>query len=156
MNWQVKTFDELTVKELYGILMLRSEVFVLEQNCVYQDVDNKDEKCHHIFLEENGEIVAYTRAIPKNIMYSIPSIGRVVVKKTHRHIGISQELVLRGITCIEENFNEKDIVIHAQAHLQNFYAEAGFFTISNEFLEDDIPHVRMLKSENKNLEFQKF
>lgn len=155
MNWQVKKFDELNVSQLYNILMLRSEVFVVEQNCIYQDVDDKDKHCYHIFLEENDNVIAYTRAIPPNIMYSIPSLGRVVVKKTHRHVGISQQLLLEGIKCIEKNFGVEDIVIHAQAHLEKFYNGVGFFGISEKFLEDDIPHIKMLKSQNKNLKFDK-
>ncbi len=161
LKWHTKNFQELTATEVYDIAQLRNEVFIVEQKCIYLDLDDIDRVSHHVFLQEidpinnTSQIVAYTRAIPKNIKYTIPSLGRVVVKENRRHIGISQELLLQGIKCIEDKFGDKDIVIHAQAHLEKYYNQAGFLCISDKFMEDDIPHIKMLKSEDKDLKFDK-
>lgn len=146
MKWKLKKFEELNTKELYEILKLRSEVFVVEQNCVYQDVDSKDERSYHLFLEENNMIVAYLRIIPRGISYEEVSIGRVIVKKTHRGSKLAREMMLNAIDFIQSTMNEGYIRISAQAYLVDFYKSVGFKEVSEIYLEDDIPHIEMLYS----------
>ena len=149
MIWKIKSFDELENKELYKILNLRSEVFVVEQECPFNDCDGKDEECYHLYLENNDKILAYLRVVKKGISYSETSIGRVVVSKEVRKKGIAKELMLRGITFIEEELKENEIRISAQVYLVDFYKSLGFVEVSDVYLEDDIPHIEMLYKKNK-------
>lgn len=144
MNWKIKKFNELNVEEIYKILGLRNEVFIVEQECAYMDCDNKDFNSYHLFAEENGEIVAYLRILEKGISYDEISIGRVVVKKDYRGRGISREMMLKAIEFVENNLNEDIIKIQAQSYLLNFYGSLGFKGISSEYLEDNIPHIDMI------------
>ncbi|MGL5329009.1 MAG: GNAT family N-acetyltransferase [Peptostreptococcaceae bacterium] len=144
MKWKIKKFEELSTKELYEILKLRAEVFVVEQNCVYQDVDSKDEKSYHLFLEENNTLVAYSRIIPRKISYDEVSIGRVIIKKAHRGSGLAKEMMLNAIDFIKNSMNEESIRISAQAYLIDFYKSVGFKEVSEIYLEDDIEHIEML------------
>ena len=144
MTWNFKRFEELKVEELYKILALRNEIFIVEQECAYLDCDHKDLKAYHLFAEENGEIIACSRILEKGVSYDEVSIGRVAVKKKYRGQGISREMMLKAIAFIEDNLNETTIKIQAQAYLLNFYSSFGFKEISEEYLEDNIPHVDML------------
>ncbi len=144
MNWTIKKFKELNVEEIYKILALRNEVFIVEQECPYLDCDNKDLNSYHLFLKKNGDIVAYLRIIEKGISYSEVSIGRVAVNKSYRGKGISRKMMLKAIEFIENNLNEYSIKIQAQAYLLNFYSSLGFKAVSQEYLEDNIPHIDML------------
>ena len=144
MNYKIKRFSELTTKELYEILKVRAEVFVVEQNCVYQDLDSKDEVAFHLFLEDNGEIISYLRILPKGISYSETSIGRVLTKDTYRKKGLSKEMIQKAIDFIRQNLEEKEIKISAQVYLQNFYGNFGFKPTSDTYLEDGIEHIEML------------
>ena len=144
MNYNIKKFSELENNELYQILELRSEVFVVEQNCAYNDVDNKDQDAYHLLLEDNKKIVAGLRILKKGVSYDQISIGRVVVSKTHRGLGIAKEMMLKAIEFIENDLNEKEIKISAQAYLIEFYKSIGFVEVSQVYLEDDIPHIDML------------
>lgn len=144
MNWKIKKFEELELKEMYKILALRNEIFIVEQECPYQDCDGKDEKSYHLFAEENGEIVAYSRIIEKGVSYDEISIGRVTVKKSYRGKGISREMISKAIEFIEKDLNETNIKIQAQAYLLNFYKSFGFKEVSQEYLEDNIPHIDMV------------
>lgn len=144
MNWKIKSFEELKNKELYNILNLRSEVFVVEQECPFNDCDGNDENCYHLYLEENEEILAYLRIVQKGISYDEMSIGRVVVSKGARGRGIARKLMLKGIEFIEKELNENEIRISAQAYLVDFYKSLGFEEVSEVYLEDNIPHVEML------------
>ena len=144
MNWKIEKFNDLTTNELYEILRLRSEVFVVEQDCVYDDCDNKDQKAHHLFLEDNNKIIAGLRILNKGVSYDEISIGRVVVSKEYRKKGISREMMRKAIDFIENNLNENEIRISAQAYLVNFYKSIGFKEVSKEYLEDNIPHIEML------------
>lgn len=144
MNWKIKSFEELKNKELYKILNLRSEVFVVEQECPFNDCDGSDEKCYHLYLEENDEILAYLRIVEKGISYDEISIGRVVVSKDARGRGIARKLMLKGIEFIEKELNENEIRISAQAYLVDFYKSLGFEEVSEVYLEDNIPHLEML------------
>ncbi len=144
MNWKIKSFEELTTKELYEILKIRSEVFVVEQTCPYLDPDGKDYESYHLFLEENDEIVGYSRIIPKGISYNEVSIGRVIVNEKYRGKKIAKEMMIKAIEFVKNTMNDNTIRISAQAHLTNFYQSVGFKEVSEIYLEDDIPHVEML------------
>jgi len=144
MNWKIKKFKELKLEEIYKILELRNEVFIVEQECAYQDCDGKDENSYHLFIEKNGKIIAYLRILEKGVSYDEISIGRVSVHKCYRGKGISREMMLKAIEFIEQSLNENHIKIQAQSYLLNFYKSLGFKEISNEYLEDNIPHIDML------------
>lgn len=144
MEYKIKTFDELTNKELYSILRLRSEIFVVEQNCIYQDMDNKDLKAYHLMAVDKGELVAYLRILNKGVSYKETSIGRVVVKKEYRRRKLGLEIINRAIDYIKDIMKENEIRISAQVYAKNLYKKAGFKEVSEEYLEDDIPHVEML------------
>ncbi|MDS0524800.1 GNAT family N-acetyltransferase [Clostridium sp. SHJSY1] len=146
MDWILKKFKELNSEDMYKILRLRSEVFVIEQECIYEDCDGKDEKSYHLYLKNNGQIIAYLRILPKNISYKEMSIGRVVVKKSYRGHSIASDMLKRAIQFIEKELNETEIRISAQAHLINFYGNLGFKQTSDKYLEDGIPHIEMLYS----------
>ena len=144
MNYNIKKFSELENNELYQILELRCEVFVVEQNCAYNDVDNKDQDAYHLLLEDNKKIVAGLRILKKGVSYDQISIGRVVVNKEYRGRGIAKDMMLKAIEFIENNLGEKEIKISAQAYLIDFYKSIGFVEVSQVYLEDDIPHIDML------------
>jgi ElaA protein len=142
MKWFQKTFEELTSEELYSILLLRTEVFVVEQDCVYQDIDNKDQKAIHLFATENETVVAYARIFKAGDYFKEASIGRVVVKPTHRRLSLGIEVMKKSIKFMEKH-NYGSIHISAQKYLQNFYEGFGFRQVTDEYLEDDIPHIGM-------------
>ena len=141
MKLVTKHFHELTTTELYEILKSRAEIFVVEQNCIYQDLDNIDYRSLHIFYESNGKIVAYLRAFEKDSTKKIVQIGRVLTL-THG-IGLGGKLLKEGITQIKEKWNPSSIYIEAQCYATGFYEREGFVISSDEFLEDGIPHVEM-------------
>ena len=141
--WKTKTFDELLTQELYQILRLRSEVFVVEQNCVYQDIDNKDQKALHLFGIVEGEIIAYSRLFKPGDYFEFSSIGRVVVAEKHRDKNFGHELIDQSILEINRRFNVQNITISAQLYLKKFYESHGFVATSETYLEDDIPHIEM-------------
>jgi len=142
-----RLFSELTTTELYGILQLRSEVFVVEQDCVYQDVDDKDQKALHVIGFKNDKIVAYTRIFKPDDYFSKASIGRVVVAKNERSYGYGHVILKHTIEAIKDNFNETSIKISAQMYLKKFYESHNFKKVGEEYLEDGIPHIGMLKNE---------
>ena len=144
----VKKFSELSIEELYQILRLRSEVFVVEQNCVYQDLDNKDQISVHIFIKEKNEIVAYTRIFKSGDYYKNPSIGRVVVSKKNRGKELGKKIMISSIDYIQENLKGDKIELSAQKYLDKFYKDLGFYKIGEDYLEDGIPHQRMIKEIN--------
>ncbi|MCA0958679.1 GNAT family N-acetyltransferase [Muricauda ruestringensis] len=145
MEVAIKTFNQLTTEELYQILRLRSEVFVVEQDCVYQDVDNKDQKALHIIGTKNGEIVAYTRIFKPGDYFDNVSIGRVVVSQDQRKYGLGKQIMQASLAAIDQRFPNQPIEISAQSYLLKFYMELGFKVTGEEYLEDGIPHRRMLK-----------
>lgn len=139
MKLTIKTFQELTTKELYEILKVRGAIFVVEQNCAYQDIDGLDETSLHLFYEDGGQVQAYLRAFEKEP--GIVQMGRVL---TLRHgEGLGGHLLHEGIPVIKEQFHPRKIVIEAQCYATGYYEKAGFQRCSEEFLEDGIPHVRM-------------
>ena len=140
----VKKFSELSIEELYQILRLRSKVFVVEQDCVYQDLDNKDQISVHIFIKEKNEIVAYTRIFKSGDYYKNPSIGRVVVSKKNRGQDIGKKIMIDSIEYIKQNIKGKKIELSAQKYLDKFYKDLGFYKTGEDYLEDGIPHQRML------------
>ncbi|MDC3413151.1 GNAT family N-acetyltransferase [Aquibacillus sp. 3ASR75-11] len=144
MQWKKKLFDVLTVQELYAILKARVDVFVVEQNCPYGEIDNYDQVSTHLYLENDGEIIAYARLLPRNVKYKEASIGRVLVNQTYRKNGYAKELLERSIAVILEEWKEPAIKIQGQEYLRQFYGSFGFKEISDIYLEDDIPHVDML------------
>lgn len=141
----VKAFNELTTQALYDILQLRSEVFVVEQNCVYQDIDGKDQKALHILGFKNNQLVAYTRIFKPGDYFENASIGRVVVAKNQRQHQYGYDIMKVSIEAVENHFKETLIKISAQAYLKGFYNNLGFNEIGEEYLEDDIPHIAMFK-----------
>lgn len=142
---QVKQFSELTSLDLYRILQLRSEVFVVEQNCVYQDLDGKDEKALHVLGIKQNKMVAYARVFKPGDYFKLASIGRVVVAKKERSFKYGYAIVNASVAVIETNFNEKRMKISAQLHLTSFYNNCGFVEKGTSYLEDDIPHIVMIK-----------
>ena len=145
MKFIVKEFNELTTEHLYSILQLRSEVFVVEQDCVYQDLDSKDRIALHVLGIKNKKIVAYSRIFKAGDYFSKPSIGRIVVKKEYRGFSYGYQLVKESIDFIHNNFVEKSILISAQKYLTKFYNSLGFIQQGDEYLEDGIPHIKMLR-----------
>ncbi len=143
---QVKTFNELTLSELYDILQLRSEVFVVEQDCVYQDIDGKDQKSLHVIGFKAKKIVAYTRIFKAGDYFKEASIGRVVVKENERHYKYGYTIMKASIEAIKSHYNTSDIRISAQCYLKTFYNNLGFKEVGDEYLEDGIPHINMLIS----------
>ena len=142
---EVKPFDALTIKELYAILQLRSEVFVVEQDCVYIDMDGKDQKALHIIGNKNGEIIAYARIFKPGDYATEASIGRVVVQKDQRKFGYGKDIMKDAINAIQECFYENVIRVSAQMYLERFYHELGFNQIGDGYLEDGIPHIGMVR-----------
>ena len=145
LDIEIKNFKELSIQELYALLQLRSEVFVVEQDCVYQDLDGKDSKAIHIIGKKGNKIVAYTRVFALGDYFPEASIGRVVVKKDQRQYGYGKIIMEASIKAIEEQLNTKTIRISAQTYLLKFYNSLGFQAEGEEYLEDGIPHVSMIK-----------
>ena len=144
MKTFIKLFNELSLQELYAILCLRNEVFVVEQNCVYQDTDNKDQKAWHIFIKENEEIIAYARVFKPGDYFEKASIGRVVVEPKFRGQELGKKIMNDSINFIKKlGFDE--IEISAQTYLLKFYNELGFNRVGEEYLEDGLPHCKMIK-----------
>ena len=139
----VKMFNELSNQELYKILRLRSEVFVVEQDCIYQDMDNKDHKAIHLLYKQDDELIGYTRIFKAGDYYENPSIGRVVVVKRERGKDLGKKIMFESINYIKENLGAKKIELSAQKYLDKFYRDLGFYASGEEYLEDGIPHQRM-------------
>ncbi len=145
ISFKTYTFKQLTSENLYSLLKLRSEVFVVEQDCVYQDIDSKDQKALHVLGFFNNELVAYSRLFSKGIYFNEASIGRVVVANKYRNKDFGHLLMRFSIAEINKHFNEDIITISAQEYLQKFYEQHGFVKVSESYLEDNIPHIRMKK-----------
>jgi ElaA protein len=143
IHWKIKPFEDLSVHELYDILRLRSEIFVVEQNCVYLDLDGKDKKGLHLMGEYQGIIVAYSRLFKPGISFDNASIGRVVVDAHYRDRKWGHDLMREAIAGIQSHFGENKITIGAQLYLKKFYESHGFIQTSEMYLEDDIPHIEM-------------
>lgn len=144
MEWRIKKFNDLSTEELYAVLKLRQEVFILEQTCLYQDIDGNDQASYHVLGYRNNKLVAYARILEKGISYDEMSIGRVLTSKSERGLGTGKVLMTKCMDYIKNDFNESLVRISAQAYLKDFYESIGFIKVSNEYLEDDIPHIEML------------
>lgn len=144
MEWKIKKFNELSTEELYKILHLRSEVFVVEQNCVYQDCDNKDIKAEHLLCVEDDKVIATLRILNKGVSYDEISIGRVAVDKEYRRKDLGRKSMELAIEYIKEKYGDSPIRISAQNYIKDFYKSLGFREVSDVYLEDDIPHIEML------------
>lgn len=151
MTWKLKKFEELTTLELHNIVRERINIFVLEQNCIYEELDGLDLKSYHLFKEENNNVVAYLRIIPKGLVYDEVAIGRVLTAKEHRGKGIFMELMEKAISFIENELNEKSIKISAQEYLRKAYGKFGFKEVSEVYLDVNIPHVEMVYNKNNSL-----
>jgi len=148
LRWVTKTFNELNANELYALLRLRSEVFVVEQNCIFLDMDNNDQNAYHTIGFIGEEVVATTRLFDKNIMYDgYQSIGRVVGSPRHRGLGIGKALMQYSIQECERLFGKGPIKIGAQLYLKKFYNEQGFEQSGDVYLEDEIDHIPMIRAE---------
>lgn len=145
MNLYIKHFNELTTMELYRILRARAEIFVVEQDCVYQDLDNKDLNAWHVWYEDEDGVAAYCRVLDKGVSYENEgSIGRVITVK--RGTGLGYKVMMEGIRIAEEKFGQTSLRISAQQYAQGFYEKCGFVRVSEPYLEDDIPHVQMVRN----------
>ena len=146
INWIIKPFDELSTLELYTIMQLRSAVFCVEQNCAYQDADGKDLKCFHLSgIDNDGELMTYSRIVPPGISFEEVSIGRVITSQKARGTGAGKALMLKSIEVIESKYGKVPIRIGAQCYLIKFYSSFGFEISGQEYLEDNIPHIEMLR-----------
>jgi ElaA protein len=144
LNWTIRSFNELGAAELYAIMQLRNEVFVVEQNCVYQDADNRDQQSLHFCGWQEGKLLAYTRIIPPGFAYEEASIGRVVTSPLCRRTGIGRVLMQKSIANTFNIFKCSRIRIGAQVYLTAFYASLGFVATGEPYLEDGIPHIEMI------------
>lgn len=142
MELIVKKFNELTNGELYDILKARVDIFIVEQNCPYPDIDGNDKDAVHVFLRDNNEIKAYLRVLDKGVMSECPALGRVF--STERRRGYASQVLVKGIEVAKEYFGAQSIYVEAQTYARSLYEKQGFRQISEEFLEDGIPHIKML------------
>lgn len=145
VTYFIKTFNELSSSELYQILQLRSEIFVVDQNCVFQDMDNKDQQSYHHFCYVDGKLAGYSRLLPAGLSYKEISIGRVVSAPAFRGIGLGKELMQKSIEACEKLFEETTIRIGAQRYLSKFYNSLGFIESGEPYVEDGILHIEMVK-----------
>ena len=145
ITWSLKKFNELDVQELYAVLRLRSEVFVVEQNCVFQDMDNKDQSAYHLMGWENNALVAYTRLVPPGVAYEFCSIGRVITSQAARGSGAGKLLMEKSIEEAQHLFGGVPIKIGAQFYLKDFYNSFGFKQSSDIYDEDGIDHIEMIR-----------
>lgn len=144
MDIEIKPFNELDTDTLYDILQLRSSVFVVEQNCAYQDIDGKDKKALHIIFKKKDLVVAYTRCFAPGVYFKEASIGRVVVKQTERSNNYGHQIMKTSIAAILAHYNTQEIKLSAQKYLETFYNNHGFYKIGEGYLEDGIPHISMI------------
>jgi len=148
MTWQISPWSELSTDALYAILALRAEVFVVEQNCPYQDVDGKDPNSLHVCgYMENGELCAYARLVQPGVSYDEWSVGRVITSSRVRRTGAGEELMRKCMAYLNEH-RISSVRISAQSYLHDFYTKFGFVRVSEEYLEDDIPHMEMLYTQS--------
>lgn len=143
--WHFKEFKDLTAEELYKVLRLRSEVFVVEQNCVYNDLDGKDTVSSHLWAESDGITLATCRILPPGVSYDEVSIGRIVSHPDYRHLKLGHQMMAYALEIIRNHYNTEKVRISAQVYLRKFYEQYGFVQVGEDYLEDDIPHMEMLR-----------
>lgn len=147
IRWYLKAFNALSLEELYQVLRLRNEVFIVEQNCPYQDMDNADQKALHLLGFTDHGLAAYTRLFEPGVKFDMASIGRVITAQFARGTGSGRLLMQESIKAVEENWGKIPIKIGAQLYLQKFYESLGFIKSSEMYLEDNIPHIEMVRSQ---------
>jgi ElaA protein len=145
LDWDFQTFESLTKEAVYQMLRLRNEVFIVEQRCCFQDLDNKDQECHHLLGYLNGKLVAVSRIVPPGLSYEYPSIGRIAVAREARGMGAGVELLEVSIQKLEALYGKSKIRIGAQFYLKRFYSSFGFQQSSDIYLEDEIEHIEMTR-----------
>ncbi len=145
LDWRAVPFDALTASELYAVLQLRTEVFVIEQDCAYQDMDGADHAAVHLLGSVDGELVAYARCFPPGVKFAEASIGRVITRQDTRGLGMGHELMRQAMACVFQRWGPQPIRIGAQARLDRFYQQHGFSTQGEPYIEDGIPHIEMLR-----------
>ena len=145
MEIRVRTFGQLSTGELYELLRLRSEVFVVEQQCIYLDMDGKDAKALHVLGYQSEKLAACTRLFAPGDYFEQASIGRVAVREEFRGLGLGREIMKASLEAVKSNFGLAGICLSAQSYLRRFYEELGFRTEGTEYLEDGIPHIRMIR-----------
>jgi len=145
LEWSCRNFEALSSVQLYAILKLRTEVFVVEQNCVYQDMDDFDQGALHVTAYRGNELVCYARLLQPGIKYKEPSMGRIICALNSRQLGFGKKLVERSLEYCNENWPDLGVRISAQQQLEKFYAGFGFMTVSEPYLEDGLPHLEMLR-----------
>ncbi|EGA88640.1 GCN5-like N-acetyltransferase [Planococcus donghaensis MPA1U2] len=146
MEWKVYHFEDLSTRQLYDVLKLRVDVFVVEQNCPYPELDGLDQQSIHLVCSEKEDVLAYARLVPAGAKYEVPSIGRVIVHKDARGRGLAKELLERSIDYISNEWHAEAIKLQGQVYLQEFYESFGFQPISESYDEDGIPHVDMKRT----------
>ncbi|NQV70654.1 MAG: GNAT family N-acetyltransferase [Pseudohongiella sp.] len=144
LTWQCCQFEELQAQPLYQILQLRAEAFVVEQECIYQDMDDYDQQAHHLTACSEDALLCYSRLLPPGLKYAGPSIGRVITRHSVRGEGFGKLLMQRSIDSCHERWPGQTIFISAQQQLELFYSSLGFSTQSEPYREDGIPHIQML------------
>lgn len=150
LSWNLKQYKDLSLDELYDLLKLRTEVFVVEQNCVFQDMDDKDQAAFHLMGWKEGKLVAYSRLLAPGTAFSEMSIGRVITAASARRLNLGKELMDLSIVKIRELFGKSPIRIGAQLYLQKFYSSFGFSQVGEIYIEDGIPHIEMLLISNES------
>ena len=138
-----KNFDELSIDELYAVLHLRQEVFIVEQDCPYLDADNSDQNAFHLLCYEDNKLIAYLRAFKPGVKYEGSSMGRIVTEINSRGLGLGKEITKEGVKFLNKEYPNQEIVISAQHRLKNFYTDLGFIPRGEVYLEDDIDHIQM-------------
>lgn len=145
MEIRAKSFDQLSIEELYEILQLRSEVFVVEQNCVYQDIDGKDDRALHIIGIQDEKLVGYARCFPAGIYFEQAAIGRIIIREDYRNRKLGHVILDAAIGAVKKYYNATNIRLSAQLHLMSFYEDHGFIPVGADYLEDGIPHISMIQ-----------
>jgi ElaA protein len=145
LNWQFKSFEALTQQQLYALLQLRTEVFVVEQNCVFQDMDGADDKAMHLLGTQDDKLAAYARCFNAGVKFKEASIGRVITQAHLRGTGAGHALMQQALGSMKMVWGVQPIRIGAQARLEKFYQQHGFATASEPYIEDSIPHIEMLR-----------
>ena len=141
MQLLIKHFTELSAAELYAILRARQDVFVVEQNCPFLEIDGKDLDAYHLWFEENGEILAYARVLDRGVSFETPAVGRVI--SIRRREGLGSRILSEGIRIAREKYSAEAVMLEAQVYARKLYEKQGFVQVSEEFLEDGIPHIIM-------------
>lgn len=144
MEWIYRNFEKLSGREVYEMLKLRVDVFIVEQDCAYHEVDGHDYKAIHVFCLDEGGIAAYARLLPSNVKYPEPSVGRVIVRQDKRGSGLAHELMEKCLNYITDEWSPEKIRLQAQSHLASFYGKHGFEAVSKPYDDGGIPHIDMI------------